>query len=57
MNDHLVNEPDMSRTASTATSAADPRYVPEIIGIRPTVSNRRPSRSGPRKLLTANRVV
>jgi hypothetical protein len=31
-----------------------PRPVPEIIGIRPTVSNNRPSVSGPRKFDTAN---
>ena len=28
-----------------------------IIGLRPTVSNRRPSRSGPRKLPTAKRMM
>src|SRR5205085_3678454 len=33
--------------------AAEPRYVPAIIGLRPTVSKSRPSRSGPRKFPTA----
>jgi hypothetical protein len=53
MKDQVVRLSVSSRTPSTATRAADPRYVPEIIGIRPTVSNSRPSVSGPRKLLIA----
>jgi hypothetical protein len=38
--------------AMTAATAAEPRYVPAIIGFRPPVSKRRPSRSGPRKFPT-----
>ena len=33
--------------------AADPKYDSEIIGFRPTVSNSRPSTTGPAKLLNA----
>jgi hypothetical protein len=32
----------------------DRMYVPAIIGLRPTVSNRRPRNNGPQKLPTAN---
>ena len=54
MNDQVSSVPSRSSSASTATIAADPRYVPEIIGTRPTVSKSRPSSSGPMKLLSAN---
>jgi hypothetical protein len=38
---------------STTTNAAETRYVPEILGMRPTVSKNRPKSSGPRKLPAA----
>ena len=43
-------------TAMTVAIAAEPRYVPAIMGFLPTVSKSRPSSSGPRKLPTAKTI-
>src|SRR5690348_14041445 len=49
--DHV---PALNRNAVTTSSAPERMYVPAIIGLRPTESNRRPRTSGPRKLPIAN---
>src|SRR3954465_8791313 len=46
--------PALNRNAVTISSTPDTMYVPAIIGLRPTESNRRPRTSGPRKLPSAN---
>src|SRR5579875_1808838 len=42
--------------ASTTATAAEPRYVSEIIGFRPTVSKSGPRSTGPAKLDSAHRM-
>ena len=46
--------PDANSHALKASKAPEIRYVPEIIFLRPRVSNRWPSSSGPARLPTAN---
>ena len=57
MNVHLLSCPPVNRKASATPSAAEPRYVPEIIGLRPTVSKSRPMVSGPAKLASAYKMT
>jgi hypothetical protein len=53
VNPHAPNVCAFNRNAVIASRTPDMMYVPAIIGRRPTVSKKRPSRSGPRKLPTA----
>src|SRR4051794_10085094 len=48
-----VNVPFLNRNAVMISRPPDRMYVSEIIGLRPTVSNSRPSSSGPRKFPAA----
>src|SRR3954453_8559509 len=52
--DVAVSVPFLKRIAVTMRSSPEMMYVPAIIGLRPTLSKKRPSRSGPAKLPTAN---
>ncbi len=46
--------PLLNRMPVMMSRTPDRMYVPAIIGLRPMVSKKRPSSSGPRKLPTAN---
>ncbi len=54
MKEAVVRLPSSRKKPSAAVTAAEPRYVAVIIGLRPTVSKSRPRVSGPRKLEMAN---
>ena len=46
--------PFPNSTATAISIQPDMPYVPTIIGLRPTVSNRRPSTKGPKKFPAAS---
>src|ERR1700682_1615221 len=53
-NIHTPPRPCTKIAVSATVTAADPKYDREIMGFRPTVSNSRPSTTGPAKLLSAH---